>query len=236
MIVDKSADAGAADVRPDRPALRSAEPSAVAGNRSLLAAADDPAGAAAGRRPRSWTSAPGRAIWPWPTGGPAAAGCGWWAPTSAVPCCKSAGKSASAPAAATRVALVEADACRLPFPDDRFQIVCVAFGLRNVSDTDRGTLGDGPRLPAWRAGGSAGILDAHALAAAGAVPALFPLAWCRWWARLWRRTKTGPIIIFPRAWANFRRRKPWPSGCDRPGSARCGSIRSLSAWPRCTWG
>ena len=27
---------------------------------------------------------------------------------------------------------------RLPFEDNGFQIVCVAFGLRNVSDTDRG--------------------------------------------------------------------------------------------------
>jgi demethylmenaquinone methyltransferase / 2-methoxy-6-polyprenyl-1,4-benzoquinol methylase len=35
-----------------------------------------------------------------------------------------------------RVALVEADAVRLPFRSDSFQIVSVAFGLRNVSDTD----------------------------------------------------------------------------------------------------
>ncbi|MGQ0637236.1 MAG: class I SAM-dependent methyltransferase [Planctomycetaceae bacterium] len=33
---------------------------------------------------------------------------------------------------------VEADAQQLPFPDDIFQIVSVAFGLRNVSDTARG--------------------------------------------------------------------------------------------------
>jgi demethylmenaquinone methyltransferase / 2-methoxy-6-polyprenyl-1,4-benzoquinol methylase len=32
----------------------------------------------------------------------------------------------------------EADAQNLPFEDDRFQIVSVAFGLRNVADTDRG--------------------------------------------------------------------------------------------------
>lgn len=36
------------------------------------------------------------------------------------------------------VSFVEADAQRLPYADDRFQIVCVAFGLRNVSDTTRG--------------------------------------------------------------------------------------------------
>ena len=40
--------------------------------------------------------------------------------------------------AAERITLVEADARRLPFADDTFQIVCVAFGLRNVSDTDEG--------------------------------------------------------------------------------------------------
>jgi demethylmenaquinone methyltransferase/2-methoxy-6-polyprenyl-1,4-benzoquinol methylase len=33
---------------------------------------------------------------------------------------------------------VEADAQQLPFEDDKFQIVSVAFGLRNVADTDRG--------------------------------------------------------------------------------------------------
>lgn len=36
------------------------------------------------------------------------------------------------------IELVQADAQRLPFPDNLFQIVCVAFGLRNVTDTDRG--------------------------------------------------------------------------------------------------
>jgi demethylmenaquinone methyltransferase/2-methoxy-6-polyprenyl-1,4-benzoquinol methylase len=33
---------------------------------------------------------------------------------------------------------VEADAQHLPFEDNRFAIVAVAFGLRNVADTDRG--------------------------------------------------------------------------------------------------
>ena len=39
-----------------------------------------------------------------------------------------------------QVQLVEAYAQSLPFGDNRFQIVCVAFGLRNVSDTDLGLL------------------------------------------------------------------------------------------------
>jgi len=36
------------------------------------------------------------------------------------------------------VSFMEADAQRLPFGDDHFQIVSVAFGLRNVADTDGG--------------------------------------------------------------------------------------------------
>ncbi len=37
-----------------------------------------------------------------------------------------------------QITLVEADTLHLPFPDGMFQIVSVAFGLRNVSDTDAG--------------------------------------------------------------------------------------------------
>ena len=37
-----------------------------------------------------------------------------------------------------QIRFVEADAQSLPFPDNTFQIVTVAFGLRNVTDTDRG--------------------------------------------------------------------------------------------------
>jgi demethylmenaquinone methyltransferase / 2-methoxy-6-polyprenyl-1,4-benzoquinol methylase len=37
-----------------------------------------------------------------------------------------------------QITLLEADTLHLPFPDDMFQIVCVAFGLRNLSDTDAG--------------------------------------------------------------------------------------------------
>lgn len=40
--------------------------------------------------------------------------------------------------AAGRVRFLEADAQRLPFPDNHFAVTAVAFGLRNVTDTDRG--------------------------------------------------------------------------------------------------
>jgi len=37
-----------------------------------------------------------------------------------------------------RLTFVEADSQFLPFDDDHFQLVTVAFGLRNIADTDRG--------------------------------------------------------------------------------------------------
>jgi len=37
-----------------------------------------------------------------------------------------------------QIMLLEADTLRLPFSDNAFQIVSVAFGLRNVADTDAG--------------------------------------------------------------------------------------------------
>lgn len=58
--------------------------------------------------------------------------------------------------AADRVRYLEADAQRLPFPDNRFQITTVAFGLRNVTDTDRG-LAELVRVT--RPGGRVAILE-----------------------------------------------------------------------------
>jgi len=42
------------------------------------------------------------------------------------------------PSADTTLEFLEADTQSLPFPDDQFQLVSVAFGLRNVSDTEQG--------------------------------------------------------------------------------------------------
>jgi demethylmenaquinone methyltransferase/2-methoxy-6-polyprenyl-1,4-benzoquinol methylase len=58
--------------------------------------------------------------------------------------------------AAQRVRFVEADAQALPFPADTFQLVTVAFGLRNITDTDRG-LAEMVRVA--RPGGRVAILE-----------------------------------------------------------------------------
>ena len=54
------------------------------------------------------------------------------------------------------VQFVEADAQYLPFEDDTFQIVSVAFGLRNIADTDRG-LGEMARV--CQPGGTVAVLE-----------------------------------------------------------------------------
>ena len=55
-----------------------------------------------------------------------------------------------------RITFIEADTQSLPLPNDAFQIVCVAFGLRNVADTDRG-LAEMTRVCA--PGGSVAVLE-----------------------------------------------------------------------------
>ena len=58
--------------------------------------------------------------------------------------------------ASGRVRLIEGDARRLPLPDGTFGVVCVAFGLRNVSDTVGGI---DELIRVARPGGKVAILE-----------------------------------------------------------------------------
>jgi demethylmenaquinone methyltransferase/2-methoxy-6-polyprenyl-1,4-benzoquinol methylase len=54
------------------------------------------------------------------------------------------------------ITFIEADAQALPFPTDHFQLVTIAFGLRNVADTDRGLA---ELIRVTRPGGRVAILE-----------------------------------------------------------------------------
>jgi demethylmenaquinone methyltransferase / 2-methoxy-6-polyprenyl-1,4-benzoquinol methylase len=56
----------------------------------------------------------------------------------------------------SRIEFIEADAQALPVPTGAFQIVCVAFGLRNVADTD---LGLAEMARACAPGGNVAVLE-----------------------------------------------------------------------------
>ncbi|MBP3956547.1 bifunctional demethylmenaquinone methyltransferase/2-methoxy-6-polyprenyl-1,4-benzoquinol methylase UbiE [Gemmata sp. G18] len=67
-----------------------------------------------------------------------------------------AAKKAENAGASARVRFVEADAQALPFADDTFQLVTNAFGLRNITDTDKG-LAEMVRVT--RPGGRVAVLE-----------------------------------------------------------------------------
>src|SRR6185436_15816310 len=72
------------------------------------------------------------------------------------PMLQRAQQKALAAEAGDRIRFLEADTQRLPFAEATFQLVTVAFGLRNVTDTDRGIA---EMVRVTRPGGQVAILE-----------------------------------------------------------------------------
>lgn len=113
--------------------------------------------------------------------------------------------------ATERIRYVEADAQCLPFPDGTFQIACVAFGLRNVTDTDRGiaemvrVTRPGARWRSWSSRSRGTGCSAGCTASISAT-------YCPASARCCRGARTMPIAICPPASWSSPTARPLPSG------------------------
>ena len=130
----------------------------------------------------------------------------------------------------SRITFIEADAQDLPVPSDAFQIVCVAFGLRNVADTDRG-LAEMTR--ACAPGGHVAVLEFS-------TPTWQPFKAIYGWyfrhvlpriGKFFARDSADAYEYLARpASASFRKAKRSPTACAPPASPTSVAIRSLSAW------
>ncbi len=84
----------------------------------------------------------------------------WCWPTSTTPCSRWAATACSTTAWPATSRCVQADAEALPFPDNHFDVVTIAFGLRNVTDKDKALRLHAARAQAGRPPAGAGILQA----------------------------------------------------------------------------
>ena len=117
---------------------------------------------------------------------------------------------------ASAINFIEADAQQIPLEDDLFDIVSVAFGLRNVADTDQG-IAEMVRVCA--PGGKVAVLEFS-------TPRWQPFgAFYSWYFRhilprigqLVAPTRMPPTTIFPQALVNSCRASNWPIACALPG-------------------
>ena len=144
-------------------------------------------------------------------------------PTSATRCWRSAGRKRRKAGADERSRSSRPTPRSLPLPSDAFQIVCVAFGLRNVADTDRG-LAEMARVAA--PGGRVAVLEFSTPTLAAVQGDLRLVLSPRAAAdRAIVRAQFGRRLRVSagRASASFRKAKRSPNGCARPASSdvRC---------------
>ena len=126
--------------------------------------------------------------------------------------------------AAERLEFVEADAQHLPFADESFQIVTVAFGLRNIADTDRGIA---EMVRVCRTGGHVAVLEFS-------LPTRRPLRAVYGWyfrnvlpriGQLLARNREDAYNYLPASVGQF------PSGEDLAMRLRAGGLREVRYLP-----
>jgi hypothetical protein len=130
----------------------------------------------------------------------------WSTPTSTKPCCAPAATGCSMPAGAAHRGVRRREAA---FPDNHFDVVTVAFGLRNMTHKDA-ALGNEPRAQARRQAAGARVLEGGQ--AAGRRPTTGTRSrCCRGWARPWPATTPATATWPNRSACTPARRSSRPS-------------------------
>jgi demethylmenaquinone methyltransferase/2-methoxy-6-polyprenyl-1,4-benzoquinol methylase len=135
------------------------------------------------------------------------------------------GQAVAQPAvAAPGVTLLEADTLRLPFPADTFQIVSVAFGLRNVADTDAGLR---EMVRVCRPGGRVAVLEFS-------TPTAWPFGAMYGWyfqhvlpriGQALARNRQAAYNYLPQSVGRF------PQGEALAGQMRAAGMQDVKYWP-----
>ena len=109
------------------------------------------------------------------------------------------------------VHFLEADSQSLPFGDDQFQCVTVAFGLRNVANTDRGLQ---EMVRVCKPGGQVLVLEFSKPSTPGfrQVYGFYLIRFCRGLATLSRETTKPRIAICNNPLASFLMDNAWRTG------------------------
>ena len=129
----------------------------------------------------------------------------------------------------SRIKFIEADAQALPVASEAFQIVCVAFGLRNVADTDRGLAEMTRACAPAAASPSSNFPRPPGNRSKRSTAGTFATC-CHASADFSRAMPATPTSICPRASASSPKAKRSPNACAPPASPTSVATRSLWAW------